>query len=68
MRAIVDSFGPVVCIRPTALPVKSDALMTRAHGLASRYGYTWLGEVRSSRADRLVTAMVSAAARAMTVR
>ena len=31
-------------------------------------GYTWLGAVRSSRADRLVTAMVSAAARAMTVR
>jgi hypothetical protein len=34
----------------------------------SRSGYTWLGAVRSSRADRLVTAMVSAAARAMTVR
>src|SRR5215472_12826942 len=34
----------------------------------SRSGYTWLGAVRSSRADRLVTAMVSAAAGAMTVR
>ena len=34
----------------------------------SRSGYTWLGAVRSSRADRLVTAMVSAAARAMTVK
>lgn len=34
----------------------------------SRSGYTWLGAVRSSRADRLVTAMVSAAAKAMTVR
>jgi hypothetical protein len=34
----------------------------------SRSGYTWLGAVRSSRADRLVTAMVSTAAGAMTVR
>ena len=34
----------------------------------SRSGYTWLGAVRSSRADRVVVAMVSAAARAMTVR
>jgi hypothetical protein len=35
---------------------------------ATPHGYTWLGAVRSSRADMLVTAMVSAAARAMTVK
>jgi hypothetical protein len=41
----------------------------RTEGISmGRSGYTWLGAVRSSRADRLVTAMVSAAARAMTVR
>jgi hypothetical protein len=36
LLAIVDSFGPAVWIRPTALSVKSDALMTLAHGLAGR--------------------------------
>ena len=50
------------CAHGYAVPVRSTATEPRPSG------YTWLGAVRSSRADRLVTAMVSAAARAMTVR
>jgi len=33
LSASLDSFGPVVWIRPTALPVKSEALITRAQWL-----------------------------------
>ena len=40
LRASLGSFGPVVWIKPTALSVKSDALITRAHGLASRLART----------------------------
>jgi hypothetical protein len=38
--ASLESFGPVVWIRPTALSVKSDALITRAQGLACRLAVT----------------------------
>jgi hypothetical protein len=35
-----DSFGPVTWITPIALSVKSEALITRAHGLACRLAVT----------------------------
>ena len=38
LRASSGSFGPVVWMMPTALSVKSEALITRAHGLAWQAG------------------------------
>ncbi len=61
------SRGPVVWIRPTPLSVKSEALMTRAHGLSrrlsatcSRYCSSWS---RSGAYGGLVTAPTSSATR-----
>src|SRR6266851_3509880 len=40
LPASLPSLGPVVWIRPTPLSVKSEALITLAHGLASRLAAT----------------------------
>ena len=40
LRASRTALGPLVWIRPTPLSVKSDALITRAHGLAARLSAT----------------------------
>ena len=40
LRASRVTLGPLVWIRPTPLSVKSDALITRAHGLAARLAAT----------------------------
>ena len=41
LRASRAARGPLVWIRPTPLSVKSDALITRAHGFAARLSATW---------------------------